>query len=149
MLEDRDQFYQLLDELGLQHAKGEIAYTKEEAAEKADGIGYPVLIRPSYVIGGMGMIIVESEAALSQLLDGEDSMPYPILIDQYVSGKEVEIDLISDGEEVFIPTYTEHIERAGVHSGDSFAILPGPSVTNKLQQGIKDAAQKNCPKAFI
>ncbi|MBT9251016.1 carbamoyl phosphate synthase large subunit [Bacillus halotolerans] len=142
VLEDRDQFYQLLDELGLQHAKGEIAYTKEEAAEKANGIGYPVLIRPSYVIGGMGMIIVESEAALSQLLDGEDSMPYPILIDQYVSGKEVEIDLISDGEEVFIPTYTEHIERAGVHSGDSFAILPGPSVTNKLQQGIKDAAQK-------
>lgn len=142
MLEDRDQFYQLLDELELNHAKGEIAYSKEEAAEKADEIGYPVLIRPSYVIGGMGMIIVDSQAQLSQLLNGEDSMPYPILIDQYVSGKEVEIDLISDGEDVFIPTYTEHIERAGVHSGDSFAILPGPSITNRLQQGIKDAAQK-------
>ncbi|MED4567796.1 carbamoyl-phosphate synthase large subunit, partial [Bacillus atrophaeus] len=90
-LENRDQFYKLLDELGLAHAKGETAYSKEEAVQKAKGIGYPVLIRPSYVIGGMGMMIVESEEALSQLLDDENAMPYPILIDQYISGKEVEL----------------------------------------------------------
>ncbi len=117
-LEDRDLFYQLLDDLDLKHAKGETAYSKEEATEKASRIGYPVLIRPSYVIGGMGMIIVDSEAQMSELLENEAGMPYPILIDQYITGKELEIDLISDGHEVFVPTYTEHIERAGVHSGD-------------------------------
>ncbi|MBT2573843.1 carbamoyl phosphate synthase large subunit [Bacillus sp. ISL-51] len=145
-LEDRDRFYKLLDELGLKHAKGETAYSKEEAVRKARGIGYPVLIRPSYVIGGMGMIIIESEAVFSALLEEETGMPYPILIDQYIEGKEVEIDLISDGKEVFVPTYTEHIERAGVHSGDSFAILPGPSVTAELEQGMKKAAEKIAEK---
>ncbi|KAF6538561.1 carbamoyl phosphate synthase large subunit [Bacillus sp. EKM208B] len=141
-LEDRDLFYQLLDDLDLKHAKGETAYSKEEATEKASRIGYPVLIRPSYVIGGMGMIIVDSEAQMSELLENEAGMPYPILIDQYITGKELEIDLISDGHEVFVPTYTEHIERAGVHSGDSFAILPGPSVTPDMQRNIKEAAEK-------
>ena len=102
-----------------------------------------MLIRPSYVIGGMGMIIVDSEAQMSELLENEASMPYPILIDQYITGKELEIDLISDGHEVFVPTYTEHIERAGVHSGDSFAILPGPSVTPDMQRNIKEAAEKS------
>ncbi|MES5394756.1 carbamoyl phosphate synthase large subunit [Bacillus amyloliquefaciens] len=142
VLEDRDLFYKLLDDLDLKHAKGETAYTKEETAEKASRIGYPVLIRPSYVIGGMGMIIVESEAQISELLENETGMPYPILIDQYITGKEVEIDLISDGHEVFVPTCTEHIERAGVHSGDSFAILPGPSVTPEMQRDLKEAAEK-------
>ncbi len=88
------------------------------------------------------MIIVHSEAQMSELLGKEAGMPYPILIDQYITGKELEIDLISDGHEVFVPTYTEHIERAGVHSGDSFAILPGPSVTPDMQRNIKEAAEK-------
>ncbi len=102
-----------------------------------------MLIRPSYVIGGMGMIIVDSEAQMSESLANEASMPYPILIDQYITGKELEIDLISDGHEVFVPTYTEHIERAGVHSGDSFAILPGPSVTPDMRLEYKRGRRKN------
>lgn len=97
-LEDRDLFYQLLDELNLPHAKGDTAHSKEEALVHAKSIGYPVLIRPSYVIGGMGMIVVQSEAHLASLLDQPDHLPYPILIDEYVTGKEIEVDLISDGK---------------------------------------------------
>ncbi|MDE1407945.1 carbamoyl phosphate synthase large subunit [Bacillus licheniformis] len=142
ILEDRDQFYQLLDELGISHAKGETASSKAEAVKKANEIGYPVLIRLSYVIGGMGMMIVHSEAELRELLGGASQMPYPILIDQYVSGKEFEIDLVSDGGDLYIPTYIEHIEKAGVHSGDSYAILPGPSVTPEMKSAARDAAAK-------
>jgi len=142
ILEDRDQFYQLLDELGISHAKGETASSKAEAVQKANEIGYPVLIRPSYVIGGMGMMIVHSEAELRELLGGASQMPYPILIDQYVSGKEFEIDLVSDGDDLYIPTFIEHIEKAGVHSGDSYAILPGPSVTPEMKSAARDAAAK-------
>ncbi|QHZ46224.1 carbamoyl phosphate synthase large subunit [Bacillus sp. NSP9.1] len=141
LLEDRDQFYQLLDELDIAHAKGETASSKTEAVQKAHDIGYPVLIRPSYVIGGMGMMIVQSEEELLELADGA-AMPYPILIDQYISGKEFEIDLVSDGEDIYIPTYIEHIEKAGVHSGDSYAILPGPSVTGKMKRAAAEAAGK-------
>ncbi|MCY7855739.1 carbamoyl phosphate synthase large subunit [Bacillus sonorensis] len=142
VLEDRDQFYQLLDELGIPHAKGETASSKSEALQKANGIGYPVLIRPSYVIGGMGMMIVHSEGELAELLDGTAVMPYPILIDQYISGKEFEIDLVSDGQDFYIPTYIEHIEKAGVHSGDSYAVLPGPSVTSGMKRAAEGAAGK-------
>ena len=110
-LEDRDLFYQLLDELNLPHAKGDTAHSKEEALGHAASIGYPVLIRPSYVIGGMGMIVVHTEAQLAELLDQPDHLPYPILIDEYVTGKEVEVDLVSDGQTTFIPTIVEHIEK--------------------------------------
>ncbi|MBU8787376.1 MULTISPECIES: carbamoyl phosphate synthase large subunit [Bacillus] len=142
VLEDRDQFYQLLDELGIQHAKGETASSKSEAVQKASAIGYPVLIRPSYVIGGMGMMIVHSKRELSDLLEGASAMPYPILIDQYIPGKEFEVDLVSDGQDIYIPSYIEHIEKAGVHSGDSYAILPGPSVTSRMKRAAREAAGK-------
>ncbi|MGE6630961.1 carbamoyl phosphate synthase large subunit [Bacillus sp. NPDC077027] len=145
-LEDRDLFYQLLDELKISHAKGEIAHSKEEAIGHATKIGYPVLIRPSYVIGGMGMMIVQSEEQLTDLLDQPDHLPYPILIDEYVTGKEVEVDLIADGEKVFIPTIIEHIEKAGVHSGDSFAILPSVTVSEKVKQQVYLAAEQIAKK---
>ncbi|MFS0655941.1 carbamoyl phosphate synthase large subunit [Bacillus sp. 179-C3.3 HS] len=141
-LEDRDLFYQLLDQLDLPHAKGETAHSKEEALTYAATIGYPVLIRPSYVIGGMGMIIVQSETQLASLLDQPDHLPYPILIDEYVTGKELEVDLISDGENTFIPTIVEHIEKAGVHSGDSFAILPSVSISEDIKQQVYTASDK-------
>lgn len=145
-LEDRDLFYQLLDELKLPHAKGETAHSKEEALAHAASIGYPVLIRPSYVIGGMGMIVVQSEAHLTSLLDQPDHLPYPILIDEYVTGKEVEVDLISDGKAIFIPTIVEHIEKAGVHSGDSFAILPSVSISEEIKQQVYNASEQIAKK---
>ncbi|QLI78844.1 carbamoyl phosphate synthase large subunit [Bacillus pumilus] len=141
-LEDRDLFYQLLDELNLPHAKGDTAHSKEEALTHAKSIGYPVLIRPSYVIGGMGMMVVQSEAHLTSLLDQPDHLPYPILIDEYVTGKEVEVDLISDGKTTFIPTIVEHIEKAGVHSGDSFAILPSVSISEDIKQQVHTASEQ-------
>ncbi|WP_353856143.1 carbamoyl phosphate synthase large subunit [Bacillus sp. Bos-x628] len=145
-LEDRDLFYQLLDELELPHAKGDTAQSKEEALAHAESIGYPVLIRPSYVIGGMGMIIVQNEDDLMSLLDQPDHLPYPILIDEYVTGKELEVDLISDGENTFIPTIIEHIEKAGVHSGDSFAILPSVSINEEIKQQVYIASEQIAKK---
>lgn len=145
-LEDRDLFYQLLDELNLPHAKGDTAHSKEEALGHAASIGYPVLIRPSYVIGGMGMIVVHTEAQLAELLDQPDHLPYPILIDEYVTGKEVEVDLISDGQTTFIPTIVEHIEKAGVHSGDSFAILPSVSISEDIKEQVYNASEQIAKK---
>ncbi|MDM5297495.1 carbamoyl phosphate synthase large subunit [Bacillus pumilus] len=145
-LEDRDLFYQLLDELELPHAKGDTAHSKEEALTHAASIGYPVLIRPSYVIGGMGMIIVQTEAHLASLLDQPDHLPYPILIDEYVTGKELEVDLLSDGETICIPTIVEHIEKAGVHSGDSFAIIPSVSISEEIKQQVYTASEQIAKK---
>ncbi|MDA7026075.1 carbamoyl phosphate synthase large subunit [Bacillus sp. CLL-7-23] len=139
ILEDRDQFYQFLDNLSLSHTKGETVTSKTEALKVARNIGFPVLIRPSYVIGGMGMITVHSEQELSACLA---EMSYPVLIDQYIAGKEFEIDLLSDGEHLYIPTYIEHIEKAGIHSGDSYAIIPGPTITAELKRSCLNVAEK-------
>ena len=139
-LEDRDKFYQLLDELTIPHAVGLTALNADEAIKGANEIGYPILIRPSYVIGGKGMVVVHNENMLASLLAESTNMIYPILIDQFVQGVEGEIDLISDGKDVFIPIYIEHVEPAGVHSGDSLAILPSQSLTEKNKQIIAEYA---------
>lgn len=139
-LEDRDKFYQLLDELAIPHAVGLTANNADEAIKGANEIGYPILLRPSYVIGGKGMVVVHNEDMLASLLTESTNMIYPILIDQFVQGVEGEIDLISDGKEAFIPTYIEHVEPAGVHSGDSLAILPSQSLTEKNKQIIAEYA---------
>ncbi|APH05935.1 carbamoyl phosphate synthase large subunit [Bacillus weihaiensis] len=141
-LEDRDKFYHILDELHIPHAKGLTANDATEAVHGAQEIGYPILLRPSYVIGGKGMVVVQSEAELKELLATNTTMIYPILIDQFVQGIEGEIDLISDGEEAFIPTFIEHVEPAGVHSGDSLAILPSQHFSNHTKQVIKEYAKK-------
>jgi carbamoyl-phosphate synthase large subunit len=139
-LEDRDKFYQLLDELAIPHAVGLTANNADEAIKGANDIGYPILLRPSYVIGGKGMVVVHNQDMLASLLAESTNMIYPILIDQFVQGVEGEIDLISDGKEAFIPTYIEHVEPAGVHSGDSLAILPSQSLTEKNKQIIAEYA---------
>lgn len=141
-LEDRDKFYHLLDELSIPHAVGLTANNASEAINGANEIGYPVLLRPSYVIGGKGMVVVHNQETLTTLLSGSTNMIYPVLIDQFVQGLEGEIDLVSDGKEAFIPTYIEHVEPAGVHSGDSLAILPSQNIADKQKTIIADYANK-------
>ncbi|WP_175638296.1 carbamoyl phosphate synthase large subunit [Metabacillus schmidteae] len=139
-LEDRDKFYQILDELSIPHAAGLTANNAEEALKGAKEIGFPMLLRPSYVIGGKGMVVVHNEETLVKLLAENTNMIYPVLIDQFVQGLEGEIDLISDGQDIFIPTYIEHVEPAGVHSGDSLAILPSQHLTDENKQVIESYA---------
>jgi len=140
-LEDRDKFYHLLDELSIPHAAGLTANNAEEALKGAKEIGFPMLLRPSYVIGGKGMVVVHNEETLEKLLAENTNMIYPVLIDQFVQGLEGEIDLISDGHDAFIPTYIEHVEPAGVHSGDSLAILPSQHLTDENKQVIAKYAR--------
>ncbi|HLU21161.1 MAG TPA: carbamoyl phosphate synthase large subunit [Bacillaceae bacterium] len=135
-LEDRDRFYQLLQELEIPHVPGAIAENKLELEECAEKIGFPILIRPSYVIGGQGMEIISSMEQLRSRLNNGTELAYPILIDSYIPGKEVEVDLIADGVDVYIPVIAEHIEKAGVHSGDSMAILPAKTISMNVKEKI-------------
>ncbi|MGI8313593.1 carbamoyl phosphate synthase large subunit [Halobacillus mangrovi] len=123
-LEDRDRFYTALNQLDIPHVQGSTCYTKEEAIRAADEYNYPLLCRPSYVIGGQGMVKINNDAELENALQGTDARHYPIVLDEFMIGKEVEVDLVADGEHTFIPEIMEHIEPAGVHSGDSMAIYP-------------------------
>lgn len=124
--EDREKFLQLLDKLKIPIPLGQTVFSNEEAVKAANIIGYPVLVRPSYVIGGRAMEIVYDEDVLIEYMTmaTKASPDHPVLIDRYIEGKEAEVDGISDGVEVLIPGIMEHIERAGVHSGDSIAVYP-------------------------
>ncbi len=124
--EDRYRFDALMEELGVPRPRGAAITSVEAALETASDIGYPVLVRPSYVLGGRGMEIVRSEAELQRYMAQTvaEFGEHPILIDRYLSGREVEVDALGDGADVLIPGIMEHIERAGVHSGDSFAVYP-------------------------
>lgn len=133
-LEDRDRFYQLLQKLNIPHVPGAMANNESELIHGAEAIGFPVLLRPSYVIGGQGMEIIHSKESLLNRIENGVEIVYPMLIDSYISGKEAEIDLVADGKEIFVPIVAEHIEKAGVHSGDSMAFLPAQT----LSQAIKD-----------
>lgn len=141
-LEDRDRFYKLLEKTNIPHIPGEIADNAEELVEKAKAIGYPVLIRPSYVIGGKGMLVINDEDELVSFLKDITEDTYPLLIDAYVPGLEIEVDLLSDGDEILIPTIVEHIEKAGVHSGDSHAIMPAVSLTEDNKKTVETYAAK-------
>ncbi len=127
LAEDREQFEEFLSRIGIPQPVGKAVISIEAALAAADEIGYPVLARPSYVLGGRAMEVVHSSNHLARYLAAsvEFSPERPVLIDRYLEGKEVEVDAISDGYEVLIPGIMEHIERAGVHSGDSFAVYPG------------------------
>ncbi|MBB6451877.1 carbamoyl-phosphate synthase large subunit [Salirhabdus euzebyi] len=139
--EDRKQFYQLLKQLNIPHIPGETVDSIDQIRQVVTEIGYPVLIRPSYVIGGQGMHIISSNSELEQYvtwLQSQSSLTnvFPLLIDQFIKGTEVEIDVVCDGKDVIIPGIFEHIEKAGVHSGDSMAVFPAPTLSEKQKQTI-------------
>lgn len=141
--EDRHEFEEMLHKLNIPQPKGETAVEVEEAVKIANRIGYPVLVRPSYVLGGRAMEIVHNDDDLRVYMATavkEISHDAPILVDKYVVGKECEIDAIADGEHVFIPGVMEHIERAGVHSGDSISVYPAPTLSQKIKDTIVDYA---------
>jgi len=138
--ENRDLFEQALKELEIPQPEGDTAVSLDEALMIAKRIGFPVLVRPSYVLGGRAMEIVYNEDELKHYMENavEASPDHPVLIDRYLTGKEVEVDAISDGENVLIPGIMEHIERAGVHSGDSISVYPPQSLTKEQIDTIVD-----------
>lgn len=138
--EDRDKFDRLLLELGIPKPPGRTATSVEGARVIAEEIGFPVLVRPSYVLGGRAMEIVYNQSELVDYMTSavQASSEHPVLVDKYLMGKEIEVDAISDGEDVLIPGIMEHIERAGVHSGDSIAVYPARSLTPKLMEDMVD-----------
>ena len=144
MAEDRERFDSLLEELNVARPRGFTIKTMDEALAAANKVGYPVLMRPSYVLGGQNMIIAFSDADIQEYMTiilegGSDNT---VLIDQYLAGIEIEVDAICDGEEVLIPGIMEHIERTGIHSGDSIAMYPPKSVSKELEADILDITKK-------
>ncbi|KAF1292207.1 carbamoyl-phosphate synthase large subunit [Candidatus Enterococcus leclercqii] len=142
--ENRDLFEQALKALDIPQPPGDTATNKEEAVAIAERIGYPVLVRPSYVLGGRAMEIVENQADLENYMETavKASPEHPVLVDSYLTGSECEVDAICDGETVLIPGIMEHIERAGVHSGDSMAVYPPQFMSAEIKATIADYTQK-------
>ncbi|HZK18894.1 MAG TPA: carbamoyl-phosphate synthase large subunit, partial [Clostridia bacterium] len=138
--EDRERFDRLLIELGIPKPAGSTAFSVEEASAIAGRIGFPVLVRPSYVLGGRAMEIVYNQEELVSYMEtaAKINPEHPVLVDSYLFGKELEVDAVCDGEDVLIPGIMEHIERAGVHSGDSIAVYPPRKVGDKAKQQIVD-----------
>ncbi len=136
--EDRERFDALLEQLHIQRPKGFTVMTEEEALDAANKLEYPVLMRPSYVLGGQNMIIAFSDADIREYMGIilSHEIDNPVLIDKYLSGIEIEVDAICDGEEILIPGIMEHIERAGVHSGDSIAVYPAWNVNGELTEKL-------------
>ncbi len=142
--EDRDLFEQALKELAIPQPPGDTATNTKEAVAIAKRIGYPVLVRPSYVLGGRAMEIVDNQADLEDYMKNavKASPSHPVLVDRYLVGKECEVDAICDGTTVLIPGIMEHIERAGVHSGDSMAVYPPQNFSNEIIATITDYTRK-------
>ncbi|WP_311135718.1 carbamoyl-phosphate synthase large subunit [Kaistella polysaccharea] len=142
--ENRNKFEAALQEMGIPQPLGKTCFTKEEALVIANEIGFPVLVRPSYVLGGRAMEIVYDEYELSHYMTNavKENSEHPILIDRYLTGKEVEIDAICDGETVVIPGIMEHIERAGVHSGDSIAVYPPQNINDEQIATLVDYTER-------
>ncbi|WP_283152259.1 carbamoyl-phosphate synthase large subunit [Guptibacillus hwajinpoensis] len=138
--ENRDKFEMAMAELNIPQPEGKTATSVDQAVAIAERIGYPVLVRPSYVLGGRAMEIVYKESELLHYMENAVKVnpQHPVLIDRYLMGKEIEVDAISDGETVFIPGIMEHIERAGIHSGDSIAVYPPQSLSSEVKQTLID-----------
>lgn len=144
LAEDRDRFIGLLNELGIPVPAGKVAATLTEAEKIAVEIGYPVLVRPSYVLGGRAMEVVYNQQELADYMKNavKVSPDRPVLVDKYLTGIEIEIDAISDGETVIVPGIMEHVERAGVHSGDSIAVYPPHRLSKKLKEKAVEYTEK-------
>ena len=142
--EDRERFDALLEKFAIRRPKGMGVMTKQEALNAANTLGYPVLLRPSYVIGGQNMTIAHEDSDVERYMDiilsGE--IENPVLVDKYMMGTELEVDVISDGKDVLIPGIMEHVERAGVHSGDSIAVYPPYNLSDKMRENICDVSEK-------
>ena len=136
--EDRERFDEILNDCGIPRAKGKTVFTTEQALEAAHEVGYPVLVRPSYVLGGQGMEIAYNDRNITEFMRiiNQVEQEHPILVDKYLMGREVEVDGVFDGEDVLIPGIMEHIERAGVHSGDSISVYPPIHIEEKHKQTI-------------
>lgn len=142
--EDRERFDEVLEKCGIMRPKGHTVMTTEEAIKAAEELGYPVLLRPSYVLGGQNMIIAHSRADVIEYMGIITShmIENPVLIDKYMMGTEVEVDAICDGEDFLIPGIMEHIERAGVHSGDSISIYPAQHLSERIKKIIVEYTRK-------
>ncbi len=142
--EDRERFDEILEQCCIPRPKGHTVFTTEEALKAANDLGYPVLVRPSYVLGGQGMKIAVSDSDIEEYMAiiNRYHQDHPILVDKYLMGKEVEVDAVCDGEDILIPGIMEHVERAGVHSGDSISIYPAQSLSEKIQNVIVDYTGK-------
>ncbi len=142
--EDRERFDALLEELDIARPEGDTVMTEDEAIIAADKIGYPVLMRPSYVLGGQNMIIAFSDEDIHEYMNIilAQNIENPVLIDKYFMGTELEVDAISDGEEILIPGIMEHVERAGIHSGDSIAVYPAWNIDDDMREIIVDSTKK-------
>ena len=144
MAEDREQFDELMDKLEIKKPRGKAIFDIQSACEIANSIEYPVLVRPSYVLGGQGMEICYDEENLIRYLNNafEKDKENPVLIDKYLNGIEVEVDAIYDGENILIPGIMEHLERAGIHSGDSMTVCPPQNLSDKVVEDICDITFK-------
>ncbi len=142
--EDRDLFEKALQDLDIPQPPGATATNEEEAVANANKIGYPVLIRPSFVLGGRAMEIINNEKDLRDYMNRavKASPEHPVLVDSYLQGQECEVDAICDGKEVLLPGIMEHIERAGVHSGDSMAVYPPQNLSQAIIDTIVDYTKR-------
>ena len=142
--EDREKFDELLEKLDINRPKGKAIWSVNEGIEEAKKLGYPVLVRPSYVLGGQGMEITYDENKLAQYLKDAflRDTKNPVLIDKYLTGREIEVDAICDGEDILIPGIMEHLERAGVHSGDSITMYPSQNISDEIKAKILDYTKK-------
>lgn len=142
--EDRELFDQILQQCKIPRAAGGTVYTAEEAKEVANRLGYPVLVRPSYVLGGQGMQIATCDEEIEEFMAiiNRIAQDHPILVDKYLMGKEIEVDAVCDGQDILIPGIMEHIERAGVHSGDSISVYPAQSLSDEIIDRIEEYTKR-------
>ena len=142
--EDRELFDEILEKCGIPRPSGHTVFTAEEAKKVANELGYPVLVRPSYVLGGQGMQIAINDEDVDEFIGiiNRIAQEHPILVDKYLVGKEIEVDAVCDGEDILIPGIMEHIERAGIHSGDSISVYPAQSLDDHVKATIVDYTRK-------
>ena len=142
--EDRELFDKILEECHIPRPQGHTVYTAEEAKQAAHELGYPVLVRPSYVLGGQGMQIAINDEDVEQYIGiiNRIAQEHPILVDKYLQGKEIEVDAICDGQDILIPGIMEHIERAGIHSGDSISVYPARTISDTAKKTIEEYTRR-------